>query len=192
MGRLRIHTIESAPEQSRPVLAAVEKSAGFRSNLLGLIAESPSATQAFAQMGPLLGQSSLSAVEREVVIMTIGWENDCSYCMAFHSYLCRKLQVPDAVVAALRSGTALPEPRLDVLAEFTRTVVREKGYVGDDLWSRFTAQGFTGATALDVLLALSQQVLVNYANHLGGVELEPALKEFAWTRPSATAAARQA
>ena len=53
MGRLRIHTIESAPEQSRPVLAAVEKSAGFRSNLLGLIAESPSATQAFAQMGPL-------------------------------------------------------------------------------------------------------------------------------------------
>ncbi|MBN9685688.1 MULTISPECIES: carboxymuconolactone decarboxylase family protein [unclassified Corallococcus] len=188
MGRLRIHTIESAPEQSRPVLAAVEKSAGFRSNLLGLIAESPGMTQAFAQMGPLLAQSSLGPVEREVVIMTIGWENDCSYCMAFHSFLCRKLQVPDALVTALRSGTTLPDPRLEVLAEFTRTVVREKGTVGDELWSRFTAQGFTSANALDVILALSQQVLVNYANHLGGVELEPALKEFAWTRPAGAAA----
>ncbi|TSC25945.1 carboxymuconolactone decarboxylase family protein [Corallococcus sp. Z5C101001] len=166
------------------MLAAVEKSAGFRSNLLGLMAESPSATQGFAQLGPILAQSSLSAHEREVVIMTIGWENDCSYCMAFHSFLCRKLQVPDAIVAALRTGAALPDPRLEVLAEFTRTVVREKGFVDDALWSRFTAQGFTPANALDVLLALSQQVLVNYANHLGGVELEPALKEFAWTRPA--------
>jgi uncharacterized peroxidase-related enzyme len=187
VGRLRIHTPDSAPEQSRPVLAAVEKTAGFRSNLLGLLAESPGATNGFAQLGQLMAQSSLNAVEREVVIMTIGWENDCSYCMTFHTYLCSKLKVPEAVVTALRTGAKLPDARLEVLAEFTRTVVREKGYVSDELWSRFTAQGFTNAQALDVILALSQQVLVNYANHLGGVELEPALKEFAWTRPAAAA-----
>ena len=190
MGRLTIHTTDSAPELSRPVLAAVEKSAGFRSNLLGLMAESPGATNAFAQIGQLMAKSSLGAVEREVVIMTIGWENDCSYCMAFHTYLCRKLQVPDAIVTALREGKPLPDARLEVLAEFTRAVVRHKGVVDDALWSRFTAQGFTNANALDVLLALSGQVLVNYANHLGGVELEPALQEFAWTRPQA--ASRQA
>jgi alkylhydroperoxidase family enzyme len=187
VGRFKVHTSESAPEQSRPVLAAVEKSAGFSSNLLGLLAESPGATNGFAQLGQLLAQSSLTPLEREVVIMTIGWENDCSYSIAFHTYLCRKLKIPDAIVTALREGTTLPEPRLQVLAEFTRTAVREKGYVSDDLWSRFTAQGFTNANALEVILALAGQVLVNYANHMGGAELDPTLREFAWTKPAAKA-----
>jgi alkylhydroperoxidase family enzyme len=182
MRRFPIHTTESAPEQSRPIMQMSEQAMGYHSSLLGIMAESPTLTNGFAQLNQLFMQCSLSPLEREVVIMTVGRENNCEYCIAFHTFLCGMLKIPEGVVKSLRAGTPLSDQRLQVLAEFTRAVVRDKGYISDELWSRFTQQGFTQANALDVVVAASLQVLTNYTNHMGSAVLEPALKEYAWTR----------
>ena len=190
MRRFDIHSLDGAPAQSRPVLAAVEKAVGFSPGLMGLLAESPAAVEAFATLTRLFAGGSLGPVEREVVLMTTAFENACAYSMAFHTFVSRRLEVPAAVVASLRAGAPLPDARLQALADFTRTVVRERGRVGDELWGRFVAHGFTRAQALEVLVAVASQTLSSSANRLGDAGLDPALREFAWTEPPGTVRAR--
>jgi hypothetical protein len=82
----QVHSKESAPEASRATMEAMEKKYGFVPNLIGVLAESPAAVQAYAAIAAALEHSALSAVEQQVVTLTVSAANDCAYCVGspFH------------------------------------------------------------------------------------------------------------
>ncbi|MCI0416714.1 carboxymuconolactone decarboxylase family protein [bacterium] len=85
MTNFNIHTIETAPERSRDVLAAVNKKYGFIPNLMGELAESPSALKGYLSVGEMLSRSSLSPAEQKIMRLAVIFQNQCSYCMAAHT-----------------------------------------------------------------------------------------------------------
>ncbi|MEL4403196.1 carboxymuconolactone decarboxylase family protein, partial [Shewanella algae] len=74
---------------------------------------------------------------------TANFENECHYCMAGHTTLARMQKMGEDVIAALRAGTALPDPRLEALHRFATLVVRNRGFVEDAEVEAFLAAGFT-------------------------------------------------
>ena len=80
-----IHTKETARAESTELLAAAEKSYGFIPNLLGIFAESPATLKAYLAIGKTFDESSFSATERQLVILTASRFNECHYCMAAHT-----------------------------------------------------------------------------------------------------------
>ncbi len=184
MTHFNVHTIDSAPEGSQPTLAQAQKAMGFVPNLYGVFAESPAALKAYAAIGGFFDSTSFTPTERQVVLMTTIFENECDYCMAAHSTIAGMQRVPEAVVAALREGRPLPDPKLEALSVFTRKVVVERGWVPDADVESFLAAGYTRAQVLEVILGVGMKILSNYTNHLATTPVDHAFAAQTWARPS--------
>ena len=175
-----LHDTDSAPAEARERLAGAEQAMGFVPNLFAHMAEAPASLEAYQTLDGLFAKTSLSAVEREVVLLSVSVENRCHFCVAAHSGRAKQAGMDDNVLAALRAGAQLPDGRLAALAGFTRSVVRERGWAGNEAVAAFLEAGFTRAQVLEVVLGVSLKTLSNYANHLTGTPLNRELESLAW------------
>ena len=66
MSDFSVHTIQSASAQSSELLIEADAAYGFVPNLLGVLAESPTALKAYMTLSKFFEQSSLLATERQV------------------------------------------------------------------------------------------------------------------------------
>ncbi len=103
MTNFNVHTIDTAPDQSRSLLEGAQQAFGFVPNLIGVLAESPAAAEAYLALGQIFDKSSLTAVERQVAILAISRYNECTYCVAAHSVIASMQKVPADVIAAIRN-----------------------------------------------------------------------------------------
>lgn len=188
MTKLQVHTIDSAPEKSKPILEKAQKGLGFVPNLYGVLADSPAMLEAYTTLGGILDRGSFSATERQVVLLTTSFENECDYCMGAHSTIAGMQKVPDEVVQALRDGSPLPDARLEALRTFTRKLVGERGWVSDADVETFLAAGFERAQLLEVILGVGLKTLSNYTNHVSKTPLDEAFQRNSWTSPSKVSA----
>ena len=87
-------------------------------------------------------------------------------------------------ITSLRSGGALQNAKLNVLATFTRAVVRERGWVSDSQeLKNFFGAGYTKQHALEVILGVAMKTVSNYANHLTDTPVDAAFANEAWEAP---------
>jgi hypothetical protein len=87
MSTYRIHTIESAPEKSKPALQDLEKTFGFIPNVAGAMAESPVLIGAFVPLFHAVHSGSFSEAEIQVVLLTNAVTNSATWPVALHSKL---------------------------------------------------------------------------------------------------------
>jgi len=180
MSRLTIQTVESAPAEAKDRLQAAQKNNGFLPNLLGVLANAPTALETYQVVGAINARTGLTAAEREVVQITAATRNGCGFCVAGHTKLARKaLNMPEHIVNALRKTEALDDPKLNALARFALTVMDKKGQVSDAELQAFFTAGYTQANALEVVLGVSLATLCNYANNLAQTPINPELQPFA-------------
>jgi uncharacterized peroxidase-related enzyme len=157
-GMFTIHTPDSAPEAAREALAQLEARVGFIPNLAATLAESPIALHGFGGLQATLRRSSLGAVEREVIGVAVSHENACGYSIAAHSTFAAGAGAAPEVVAALRAGEPLPEPRLEALRAFAAELTRTRGHA--DVGALLAA----GYTRVHVLEAIAQAAYTTFAN----------------------------
>ncbi len=180
MSRLTVQTIDSAPSEAKERLAAAQKNNGFLPNLLGVLANAPTALETYQVVSGINARTGLSATEREVIQITAATRNGCGFCVAGHTAIARKkLALPEELITALRGTKALSDPKLNALARFTLAVIEQKGQVADAELSDFLAAGYTQANALEVVLGVSLATLCNYANNLAKTSINPELQAFA-------------
>lgn len=177
-----IHTIESAPESLKENLTNVKKTnGGYIPNLIGLLANSPTALETYQTVGAINRRTSLTATEREAVQITAAVTNGCAFCVAGHTAISiKQVKIPEDVLEALRKGTPIDsDPKLNTLVQFTLAVINNKGKVGDQALDEFFAAGYTQENALDVVLGVSLATLCNYANNLINTPINPELQPYA-------------
>ena len=182
MTTFTIHTVESAPAEVKDVLETVEKdNNGYIPNLIGLLANAPTALEAYRTVGAINRRNSLTPVEREVVQITAAVTNGCAFCVAGHTaFSIKQIQMNDDLLQALRNRTPIEtDPKLDTLAKFTLAVINTKGRVGDEALAEFLEAGYTHQNALDVVLGVSLASLCNYANNLANTPINPELQPYA-------------
>ena len=182
MPQARIHTVESAPEKSRPTLESVRKSYGFIPNLFGALAESPAAVESYLAISGALSRGRLSPAEQQVLAISISAENACEYCVAAHSTVAGMQKVPAATVAALREGKPLADAKLQALRAFAVMVVQKRGLVEQKDVEAFHAAGYDHGHVLEVLTWVSLKTLSNYANHIGKTPVDEAFSAQKWTK----------
>lgn len=183
MTKLKLTSKENAKTESLGFLNAAEKKFGFIPNLLGVLADSPSALQAYLTLGELLGKSSFTPEEQQVILLGTSVENNCDYCVAAHSMIALKMAgMPLERVTALRNGKNLEDKKLNELLKFTREVVNKRGFVQKESAENFLKAGYTNQHILEVILGVTMKTLSNYTNHLASTPLDPAFIEFKWVK----------
>lgn len=180
MSKFQIHTLETAPEAAQEALKTVQQNNGFIPNLIGVLANAPTALETYRTVGAINQRNSLTPTEREVVQITAAVENGCAFCVAGHTAISiKQIKMPDELLQALRQATEIIDPKLDVLAKFTLAVIRTKGKVGETILNDFLNAGYSTQNALDVVLGVSLASLCNYANNLAETPINPELQPYA-------------
>ncbi len=182
----KIHNIDTAPADAAPVLERAHASFGMVPNLIGVLAEAPSAARAYLDLHEAFAASSFTPAEQQLVLLTTSFQNECSYCMAAESAVAAMLGTDSAVIESLREGRALLDDRLEALSRFTREVVTQRGWVSEEEIDRFLAAGFTRSNILEVILGVTKKTLSNYTNHIADTPLDSAFDGQAWSRPEVT------
>lgn len=179
-----IHTIETAPNDSKEALAHAKETFGFIPNLEGILAEAPALLNGAMALWDLFETTSFTPVERQVIYLTANYENACSYCMAAHSGLAKMTGMSEENIEALRNGMPMPEPKLQALRRFTQKMVQTRGWVEDSETEAFIAAGYNKQQILEVILGIAIKVMHNYTNHIAETPLDRQFKPNAWTKPT--------
>ncbi|HBE62967.1 MAG TPA: carboxymuconolactone decarboxylase [Rhodopirellula baltica] len=181
MTEFETHTIETAPEASKPQLKNSQKTYGFVPNLHAVMAESPALLEAYRTIAGIFDtKTNLNATERQIIAMTNNRLNGCEYCMAAHTSIMQSLKVPDDVIESLRSGTPIADPKLEALRVFAEKVNIQRGWMEDGDIEALLAVGYTNVTVLDVIVGTAYKVLSNYTNHIAETPLDDAFSKNTW------------
>ncbi len=178
-----LHDETTAPNAARDGLAATKKNFGMIPNLERVMASAPPLLSGYSVLWSLFDETTLSPVERQVVYMTANYENECDYCVPWHSLFAKKAGMDAAAIEALRSGARVPDNRLEALRTFARTLIASRGKVSEAELSAFLDAGYTEAQALEVVLGLAVKVMSNYTNSIAGTPLDGAVEKLRWKKP---------
>src|ERR1700744_6041822 len=135
------YTIETAPAASRRPMTAVTAKQGYLPAAIGLLAESPEALDGFLRLSATFDACTLDALAREGGVMTVSARNGGHLCVAMPPARLAALGADPALAAALRSGAALGEERLDAVRAFTVQVLDTAGDVRRAALTQFLGHG---------------------------------------------------
>lgn len=173
------HTIESAPAAARRSMTAATSHIGYLPTAVALMATSPELLDGFLTMSATFDRTTLDPIAREVVVMTMATRNGCHLCVAMHTARLITLGADEALIAALRTGSALADKRLEGIRVFTLRVLETTGNVGDAALKSFLGQGYTERNALEVVLGIGAYTMSTLANRLTGAPVDEPLRAFA-------------
>ena len=179
------HEIDTAPEESKPLMEASLKGFGMIPNLHKVLAEAPATYEAYNTVFNLfMKNTTLSPLEQQVVFMTANFENNCHYCVPGHTWMMHAGKMPEEVIEALREGTDIPDAKLQALHLYAKELLDNRGHIGDDRLQAFLEAGYNKRQALEVLTGLSAKLISNFTNALAHTEPDAAFQKYAWTHPS--------
>jgi AhpD family alkylhydroperoxidase len=176
-----VHTIETAPEGSKPALQGLQKALGLLPNLAATMANSPALANSFVAAFGRFGESSFTGGERQILLLTNAVTNSCSWAVAFHSTIALKEGVNPTDVTAVRHRELPADPRLAALSTLTRTLIEKRGHLDDFDLKAFTAAGFDQDQVLEVITGLAVSTMANYTGNVADPPLEAPLQAQAWT-----------
>ena len=175
-----VHTIDTAPDAAKEMLAESRKAYGFVPNLHAVMAEAPALLKAYRRVGDFFDETSFTPAERQVVLLTVSYENGCEYCVAAHSAIAGMQKVPGDVVQAIRNGQVIADQKLEALRRYTAAVVVSRGRPSDADAQAFLNAGYSRAQTLEVVLGVGMKTLSNYTNHLADTPLDEAFANARW------------
>ena len=177
--------LDSAPDGSKPMLETANKRFGFIPEIYAKMAYAPAVIEGYITLAGCFEKSSFSPQQQQLILLVISIENRCEYCVAAHSMIAKDMvKLDTAVVDAVRSAEPIADPKLQALAQFTRTIVRERGFAPKAAIDAFLAAGFEQPQILEVILGVAVKTLSNYSNHLTDPQPDAAFEPHRWQAPA--------
>jgi alkylhydroperoxidase family enzyme len=176
----QIHTIETAPEKSKPLLELFIHAVGFVPNLAGAVANSPVLANSLLGLFQNVHGGSFTEPEVQVLLLTNAVTNASSWPVAFHTTLGLQQGLDPADVQAIREGKLPKKKRYAALSAVAKKLIESRGQLSDDDVSAFLQAGFEREHLLEVIAVVAASTITNYAGKITNPPLEPLIQEHAW------------
>src|ERR1700761_9771475 len=137
MSSYPVHTLESAPEQSKPVLAQLQKAFGMIPNIAAKMAASPVLINGFIGLFERVHASSLTEPQIQTLLLTNAVANASEWPVAFHTALALKEGVHREDVEAIRQGVLPGDAELAALSALARALIGKRGRLDESDQRRF-------------------------------------------------------
>jgi len=145
--RFPVHTLESAPAATRPVLEALAQRSpipGVPINLHAQMAHSPSVLLSYMAMRQALEENAatLDRKTRSAVLLTVASVEETRYTTALNSTIAAQAGWSESEIRDLRTGQT-DDPRLAALLAVARAVTRSVGRVEEATWQAARRAGWS-------------------------------------------------
>jgi uncharacterized peroxidase-related enzyme len=165
-----IPTREEVSTNNQGIFDQLEAKIGFVPNLYAYYAKNETALGDYLSLQGR--KSTLKAKEKEVVNLVTSEINGCRYCQSAHTAIGKMNGFNDSQILEIRSGKATFDAKLDALAQFTATVVENRGKVSEQAKEAFFAAGYDEANLIDVVIMIGDKIISNYIHNLIGFEID--------------------
>jgi alkylhydroperoxidase family enzyme len=180
MQTFQIHTVESAPEKSKPALEGLQKNFGFVPNTAAIMSDSPALIGAFVGAFGNFHGSTLSGQEKQIVLLTNAVTLKCEWTTAFHSTLALKEGVATAEVILIRNGKPPQDARFAALSGLAKALIENKGLGVEADIARFVAAGYPKSQVLDVVAGIAISTMAGVTANLAQPPVEERFQAQAW------------
>jgi AhpD family alkylhydroperoxidase len=180
MATYPVYTLDSAPEQSRPVLRQLQEAFGRIPNIAGTMSASPVLINGFIGVFQRVHSGNLTEAQLQTLLLTNAVTNACTWAVAFHTALALKEGLDPSDVQAIRERRVPKDEKHAALSNLSRTLIEKRGRLDDPDIAAFTAAGFAQESVLEVILVVAASTITNYAGSVTQPPLEPIFSEYAW------------
>jgi hypothetical protein len=165
MSRIPTHTVEDAPEGSRPLLQKIAQASptGRPLNLHAQMAHSPAVLAAYASLRAVIAEHGAldPKVSWALNLATAGAIGN-GYMIGIASRFARVSGWTDAEIAALRAGTTTGDTRIDALTRVVREAAANSGNVADATWKAARQAGWSDVQLIEAFAHLGLTVFTGY------------------------------
>ena len=176
-----VHTIDSAPERSKPALRQLQSTFGMIPNIAGAMSTSPVLINSLVGLFQNVHGGSFTEAQVQTILLTDAVTNACTWAVAFHTALALKEGLDPADVEAIRERRLPKDSKLAALSALAKTLIEKRGRLDDQDIDRFLAAGFGKDQALEVIAAVAASTITNYTGSVTKPPLEPAFQAHAWS-----------
>jgi len=180
MTNFPVHTIESAPERSKPALKQLQSAFGMIPNIAGAMATSPVLITSLVGLFGNVHGGSFTEAQVQTVLLTDAVTNASTWAVAFHTALALKEGIDPADVQAIREGRLPKDSKLAALSALAKTLIEKRGRLNDQDVDRFVAAGFGKDHALEVIAVVAASTITNYTGSITKPPLEAPFQAHAW------------
>lgn len=173
MPRIPVHTVDTAPEDSRDRLKALEAKFGKVLNIHGEMAHSPVVLQSYAALQDVItDHGTIDARTREAIALAIGNVDHCTYCQSAHTVAGQAAGLSEEQTVAIRENRVDFDPKLAALLAVAREASGNVGEVDDRTWQSALDAGWTDTELTELSVHVTLNLFTNYFNHLVQTELD--------------------
>ena len=180
MTNFPVHTIETAPERSKPALRKLEAAFGMMPNIAGSMATSPVLINSLVGLFGNVHGGSFTEAQVQTVLLTDAVTNASTWAVAFHTALALKEGLDPEDVQAIREGRLPKDGKLAALSALARTMIEKRGRLDDQDVDRFIAAGFGKELVLEVIATVAASTITNYTGSITKTPLEPRFQSHVW------------
>lgn len=176
-----VHTIESAPEKSKPTLQGMNQKFGFLPNIMGTMAENPTLLNGFAAAFASFHSGCFNEAEKQVLLLTNAVFLKCPWTIAAHSTFALEDGLSQSDVKALRDGALPDDPKYAALSRLTTSLMETRGNVSEDDIEKFTSAGYSRAQIFEVVLGVGISTITATTTNLAATPVDDHFKAQTWS-----------
>lgn len=169
----RIHAIDhdTAAGEAKALLDGVKGAIGMVPNIFATFAHSPKVLEGFLGFSGALGKGVLPAALREQIALAMAGANSCDYCASAHTVMAKSAGVSAEEGVRNLKGESGDQKTAAALS-FVRTVVNQRGKVGDSEVTALRTAGFNDAEIVEIVAHIGINMFTNYFNHIAGTVID--------------------
>lgn len=181
MSSFPIHTIDSAPENSRASLKALQGAFGMIPNVAATMATSPVLIECLVGLFGQVHGGSFAEKQIQVILLTNAVANESPWAVAFHSALALQQGVDATDVEAIRARQLPKDLPLAALSALARTLIERRGHLSQRDVDQFLGSGFDKSDLLEVIAIVAASTITNYTATVTNPPLEEAFTQHMWS-----------
>lgn len=180
MASFPVHTVEDAPERSKPALRQLRSVFGTIPNIAGAMATSPVLINSLVALFGNVHGGSFTEAQVQIILLTDAVTNGSKWAVAFHTALALKEGIDPADVHAIREGRMPTNGKFAALSGLAKTMIEKRGRLGDEEINRFLGAGFGTDHLLEVIAVVAASTITNYTGNITKPPLEAPYREHSW------------
>ena len=180
MTNFPVHSMESAPERSKPALKQLQSAFGMIPNIAGAMATSPVLINCLVGLFGNVHGGSFTEAQVQTVLLTDAVTNASTWAVAFHTALALKEGVDPKDIEAIRERRLPKDTQLAALSAIAKAMLEKRGRLDDQDVDRFIAAGFGKDQALEVIAIVAASTITNYTASIAKPRLEAQFEAYAW------------
>lgn len=163
MRTIEVPKREAVSPESQKLFDSISKKIGFVPNLYAIMGYSSKALKGYLDFSESIESSTFSQQEVQAINLVVSQVNECSYCLAAHTAIGKKVGFSEQEVMAIRRSE-VTDPRLKAITNLAREIIKTRGHVASSFLEDFLAQGLKEAALVDLVALVGAKTFANLLN----------------------------